>query len=87
MPLSKRPLSPVFHRVARIPVVLLLLLLVPSAVRAQDDAKAHYQKATAHFAVGEYHDAAIEYEEAFKLKQDPALLPKTDDFEVILVST
>ena len=41
---------------------------------AADDAKAHYQKATAHFAVGEYHDAAIEYEEAFKLKQDPAIL-------------
>ena len=39
-----------------------------------DDAKAHYQKATAHFAVGEYHDAALEYEEAFKLKQDPAIL-------------
>jgi tetratricopeptide (TPR) repeat protein len=73
MPLSKRPLSPAFDRVARIPVVL-LLLLSSSAVRAQDDAKAHYQKATAHFAVGEYHDAAIEYEEAFKLKQDPAIL-------------
>jgi tetratricopeptide (TPR) repeat protein len=73
MPLSKRPLSPVFRRVARIPLVL-LLLLASSAVRAEDDAKAHYQKATAHFAVGEYHDAAIEYEEAFKLKQDPAIL-------------
>ena len=73
MPLSKRPLSPVFDWVARIPVVL-LLLLVSNAVRAEDDAKAHYQKATAHFAVGEYHDAAIEYEEAFKLKQDPAIL-------------
>ncbi|HEY4395797.1 MAG TPA: hypothetical protein VGP64_17130 [Polyangia bacterium] len=71
--MSKRPLSPVFDRVARLPVVL-LLLLVSSAVRAEDDAKAHYQKATAHFAVGEYHDAAIEYEEAFKLKQDPAIL-------------
>ena len=43
-------------------------------VAADDDAKAHYQKATAHFAVGEYHDAAVEYEEAFKLKQDPAIL-------------
>jgi tetratricopeptide (TPR) repeat protein len=73
MPLSKRPLSPVFARVAGIPLVL-LLLLVSSAVRAEDDAKAHYQKATAHFAVGEYHDAAIEYEAAFKLKQDPAIL-------------
>ncbi|HEY6476724.1 MAG TPA: hypothetical protein VI456_09095, partial [Polyangia bacterium] len=69
--MSKRPLRPVFERVARLPVVL--LLLVSSTGRA-DDAKAHYQKATAHFAIGEYHDAAIEYEEAFKLKQDPAIL-------------
>jgi tetratricopeptide (TPR) repeat protein len=46
----------------------------PVWASAADDAKAHYQKATAHFAVGEYHDAAVEYEEAFKLKQDPALL-------------
>lgn len=71
MPLSKRPLSPVFRWVARLPVVLLVLV---STVGRADDAKAHYQKATAHFAVGEYHDAAIEYEEAFKLKQDPAIL-------------
>jgi hypothetical protein len=71
MPLSKRPLSPVFERVARLPLILLLLVSAPSRA---DDAKAHYQKATAHFAVGEYHDAALEYEEAFKLKQDPAIL-------------
>jgi tetratricopeptide (TPR) repeat protein len=71
MPLSKRPLSPVFVRVARLPLILVLLASAP--VRAED-AKAHYQKATAHFAVGEYHDAAVEYEEAFKLKQDPAIL-------------
>jgi hypothetical protein len=38
------------------------------------DAKTHYQKATAHYAVGEYHDAAMEYEAAYKAKQDPALL-------------
>jgi tetratricopeptide (TPR) repeat protein len=58
-------------------IVALLLgglpLLVADAAPA-DDAKAHYQKATAHFAIGEYSEAAIEYEEAFKLKQDPALL-------------
>jgi hypothetical protein len=49
------------------------------AARADDDvatveAKAHYQRATAHFAVGEYREAAAEYEAAFKIKQDPALL-------------
>jgi hypothetical protein len=38
------------------------------------DAKLHYQKATAHYAVGEYKEAAQEYEEAYKAKQDPALL-------------
>jgi len=55
-----------------------LILTAPPARLATaadaDDAKAHYQKATAHFAVGEYREAAVEYEEAFKLKQDPALL-------------
>jgi tetratricopeptide (TPR) repeat protein len=51
-----------------------VLLLASATAVAADDAKAHYQRATAHFAVGEYHDAAIEYEEAFKLKQDPAIL-------------
>jgi tetratricopeptide (TPR) repeat protein len=60
-------------------VVWILGLLVVAATgtaRADDaaDAKAHYQRATAHFAVGEYREAASEYEEAFKLKQDPAIL-------------
>ena len=38
------------------------------------DAREHYQAATAHFAVGEFAEAANEYQEAFKLKPDPALL-------------
>jgi tetratricopeptide (TPR) repeat protein len=38
------------------------------------EARDHYKKATAHFAVGEFADAANEYESAFKLKQDAALL-------------
>ncbi len=62
------------RRAAWIPAISVLLLLLASAPVRADDAKTHYQKATAHFAVGEYHDAAIEYEEAFKLKQDPAIL-------------
>jgi tetratricopeptide (TPR) repeat protein len=47
-----------------------------SAAQADDaaDAKAHYKKATAHFAVGEFSAAAGEYEEAYKLKPDAALL-------------
>jgi tetratricopeptide (TPR) repeat protein len=72
MPLFERSSSPLSSRVAWISAIL--LLLAAGRVHAEDDAKAHYQKATAHFAVGEYHDAAIEYEEAFKLKQDPAIL-------------
>ena len=72
MPLSKRSLRPWSRWVVWVPATL--LLLASATAVAADDAKAHYQKATAHFAVGEYHDAAIEYEEAFKLKQDPAIL-------------
>ena len=72
MPLSKRSLSPWSRWVVWVPATLLLLASANAV--AADDAKSHYQKATAHFAVGEYHDAAIEYEEAFKLKQDPAIL-------------
>jgi tetratricopeptide (TPR) repeat protein len=65
--------------VARWLVALALVtagLMPAGGARADDatDAKAHYQKATAHFAVGEYREAASEYEEAFKLKQDPAIL-------------
>ena len=73
MPLSsKRSSSPWSRWVVWVPATL--LLLASATALAADDAKAHYQKATAHFAVGEYHDAALEYEEAFKLKQDPAIL-------------
>jgi tetratricopeptide (TPR) repeat protein len=59
-------------------VVLALALLVSSAARAQDAdadaARQHYKAATGHFAVGEFADAASEYEAAYKLHQDPALL-------------
>jgi tetratricopeptide (TPR) repeat protein len=73
MPLSsKRSVSLLSRWAVRIPAILLLLASAP--LRAADDAKTHYQNATAHFAIGEYHEAAIEYEEAFKLKQDPAIL-------------
>jgi tetratricopeptide (TPR) repeat protein len=53
-----------------------LLVLFAVTARADDasDAKVHYQKATAHYAVGEYKEAAGEYEAAYKAKQDPALL-------------
>jgi tetratricopeptide (TPR) repeat protein len=54
----------------------LVVVCAATPVRADDasDAKVHYQKATAHYAVGEYKEAAGEYEAAYKAKQDPALL-------------
>ena len=39
-----------------------------------DQARQHYETATAHFAVGEFAEAAAEYQAAFKAKPDPALL-------------
>lgn len=46
----------------------------PAFADRASDAREHYQNATAHFAVGEFADAATEYQAAFKLKPDPALL-------------
>jgi tetratricopeptide (TPR) repeat protein len=57
--------------------ILVSILSARSAGAADDEpaeAKAHYNKATAHFAVGEYKEAAAEYEAAFKIHQHPALL-------------
>ncbi len=57
-------------------VFVALVVLWPIAVHADrsGEAREHYQNATAHFAVGEFADAATEYQAAFKLKPDPALL-------------
>jgi tetratricopeptide (TPR) repeat protein len=38
------------------------------------DARAHYEKATTAYALGRYAEAAGEFEQAFALKPDPALL-------------
>jgi tetratricopeptide (TPR) repeat protein len=55
-------------------VVCLLASLSARAQEPAAEAKAHYQRATNHFAVGEFSKAADEYQEAYKLKPDPALL-------------
>jgi tetratricopeptide (TPR) repeat protein len=59
-------------------VVLFVSLALGGVARADDpDAEAarqHYKAATGHFAVGEFAEAATEYESAYKLHQDPALL-------------
>jgi tetratricopeptide (TPR) repeat protein len=64
----------VLHRFSCLIVLLAVLAARPAGADDAGDAKAHYQKATAHYAVGEYKEAAQEYEAAFKLHQDPALL-------------
>ncbi len=38
------------------------------------EARAHFKKASAAFAIGEFAEAAEEYQAAYRLKQDPALL-------------
>jgi tetratricopeptide (TPR) repeat protein len=55
----------------------LLLVSIGWGVARADEvssAKAHYLRATSHFAVGEFDDAARDYETAYKLHPDPALL-------------
>lgn len=56
-------------------VFALMIAITPRAwADATAEARAHFQKATAHFAVGEFQEAAVEYQAAFKLKPDAALL-------------
>lgn len=55
-------------------VVIGLLLSNVAFAGRTDEARDHYEKATAHFAVGEFAEAAVEYQAAFKAKPDPALL-------------
>src|SRR5687768_6528537 len=54
---------------------LIVLAALAGGARAETpDARVHYQRATAHFALGEFGRAAEEYEAAFKIKADAALL-------------
>jgi tetratricopeptide (TPR) repeat protein len=46
----------------------------PVAHAEKQDARRHYDQATAAFGLGRYGEAAAEYEEAFRLRPDPALL-------------
>ena len=57
-------------------ILVAIAWLLPALAFAgsTDEAREHYEKATAHFAVGEFADAAVEYQAAYKAKQDPALL-------------
>jgi tetratricopeptide (TPR) repeat protein len=57
-------------------VLVLLGMAAAAPARADDrsEARAHYDKATAAYALGRYADAAVEFEQAFSLKPDPAIL-------------
>ena len=46
----------------------------PALADDRADARVHYDKATAAYALGRYADAAAEFEQAFTLKPDPAIL-------------
>jgi tetratricopeptide (TPR) repeat protein len=57
-------------------VAICLMASLSTAAFADDvsDAKAHFRKGTAAYALGHYGDAATEWEAAFALQPDPALL-------------
>jgi tetratricopeptide (TPR) repeat protein len=50
-------------------------MIVTAVARADtDDARSHFKQGTAYFTLGKYAEAAVEYERAYELHQDPALL-------------
>jgi iron complex outermembrane receptor protein len=55
-------------------VLLLLLPSLPVHADNRSDAKAHYEQGNALYALGQYSESADEYEKAFALKPDAALL-------------
>jgi Tetratricopeptide repeat len=62
---------------ARMRVIALLLVTALGGLAHADTkmtAKEHYKKGLSLFALGKYGDAAVEYEAAFELEPDPALL-------------
>jgi tetratricopeptide (TPR) repeat protein len=62
-------------RLRPLPVALVLLALVAVARAAgPEDAKAHYKKGLSYYALEKFAEAAIEYEAAFEIEPDPALL-------------
>ena len=54
--------------------LLLAVCLLLEAAAFADDARTHYRQGTTFYALGRYADAAIEYEKAYELHPDPALL-------------
>jgi tetratricopeptide (TPR) repeat protein len=63
------------RNVARLLLLATLAAAYRPAIAADDEeAKGHYEKATAAYALGHFGEAAEHYEKAFALKPDPALL-------------
>ena len=61
--------------VALLMIVSLSTALAPATAFAEkQDARRHYEQATAAFGLGKYAEAATEYEAAFGLRPDPAFL-------------
>jgi len=60
------------------PVLRLLLALVllagPLLADTNADVRAHFKKGQMHYALGEFPEAISEFREAFRLKQEPAIL-------------
>src|SRR4051812_24130672 len=61
---------------ARFLAIVAIVCAITSMAHAESaaDAKSHFDKGTTLFALGRYNEAAVEYEKAFELKSDPALL-------------
>ena len=58
-----------------VPLAALLFCAMPAAAdEVTQSARGHYTQGTKLYDLGRYHDAAKEYEAAFELKDDPALL-------------
>lgn len=54
--------------------VLWLLLLLPVAAHAENEAKTFFERGTALFALRHYAEAAVAYEKSFELRPEPAIL-------------
>src|SRR5262249_46569522 len=56
-------------------IVLLCALLIPCVAGAEGlTAKEHYKKGVSYYALQKFAEAALEYEAAFEMQPDPALL-------------
>src|SRR6476646_6636314 len=57
-------------------IMLAVMLMTATVARADGagDAKTHWEEGTKLYDLGRYKEAAHEYEEAFRLKPDPAFL-------------